>query len=182
MADPAELAQLELFSSIKPEHLKVLANNLRPLHLDAGEALVSEGKDTKGPLFIVTGGKVEVSRLDGGGEPHVLAQLEPPTVIGEMEFLADIESSATVTAHSELSGYLFPRARFDALFDEGEPAAYSLALSIGKLVSVRLADTNKLLSKALSKDSERLVKLQKAQVGSKSIEALDAELDALLDS
>jgi len=180
MIDPAQLSQVALFSGMKSEHLSTLVKSLRPLHIEGGQELVSEGVTTRGPLMIVTKGMLEVTRKDPKGVAQTLAMLEPPTVIGELEFLADVKSSATVTAHDDVEGYLLPRQRFEALFDEGEAAAYHLALAIGRIVSKRLADTNVLLAKALSKDSKRMVKVQKAQF-SNNMNELDAELQALLD-
>jgi len=179
MIDPQSLAQLELFAAMPTEHLEVLVKNLRPLQLEAGEALVTEGITTRGPLFILTAGAVEVSKKDHAGNARTLVSLTPPTVIGEMEFLADIESSATVTATGDLEGYILPRARFEALFAEGNAAAFHLAKAIGHIVSVRLAETNKLLSKALTGD--KLEKVQKAQLSSEALQQIDGELDALLE-
>ncbi len=173
-----DLHKLSLFSTLRPEHLEVLLKNLRPLHMEEGESLVQEGVVTHGPLFIITDGNVEVSKLDSHGKPRTLVILEPPTVIGEIEFLGDIESSATVTTHDEVSGYLLPRARFEALFEAGEPAAYHLALAIGKLVSERLAQTNKLLSKALTAKSE--VGASDPSPEGQTLSELDAEINELL--
>lgn len=180
MVDPKTLSFIDLFAEMPPEQLETIAKNMRPLHLGAKDALVTEGVTTRGPLFILLNGTVEVSRKDGQGNSHVLATIEPPTVIGEMEFLADIESSATVVAAEEIEGYLLPRARFEALFAEGDPAAFHLAKAIGRLVSERLADTNKLLTKALAGDTERLMKVQKAQMSPEALAHIDEELDSLL--
>lgn len=149
MPDVAELQQVALFSSLKAEHIDVLRKNLRPLSLEAGEALVSEGVTTRGPLLIILDGNVEVSRKDPSGTPRTLALLEAPTVIGEIEFLADIQSSATVTAHDDITGFVLARDRFDALLEADEPAAFHLARAIGRVVSERLAETNRMLSTAL---------------------------------
>lgn len=175
----AQLRQVALFSRLPGPALEVLAKNMRPLHMESGEALVSEGVTTRGPLLLVVDGGLEVSRKDSAGVAHTLARLEPPTVIGEMEFLADIASSATVTATGEVSGFLLPRERFEALFEQGEAAAYHLALAIGRIVSERLAASNVALTRALSRDPEKLAKVQKA-IDSKSLAAVDAELEALL--
>jgi CRP-like cAMP-binding protein len=176
---PAQLKGFKLFSRLPDPDLEVLAKNMRPLHIEAGQALVEEGVTTRGPLMLVMTGALEVSRRDIDEVKHTLAKLQPPTVIGEMEFLADIGSSATVTAVDEVSGFLLPRDRFEALFDQGEAAAYHLALAIGRIVSERLAATNVALTRALSKKPEQLAKVQKA-IDSKKLADVDAELEALL--
>ena len=180
MATGEQLAGLDLFSDLRPEHRDVLAQNLRPLDIEAGEHLVTEGVSTQGPLFIIVAGAVSVSRRDPEGTPRTLATVPPPSVIGEMEFLGEVESSATVTATEHIQGYLLPRARFQALFEAGEPAAYYLALAIGRLVSERLAATNNLLAKALAGDAERLLTVQKAQVNNAPLDQVDEALQALL--
>jgi len=150
MFDIEKLRNLPLFANLADEHLAVLGQNLRPLSLSSGEILVSEGQATKGPLMIVEDGFLEVTRNDHNGKKHTLAMLEPPTVIGELEFLADVKSSATVIAHDDVTGYLLPRRRFEALLVAEEPAAYHLAVAIGKVVSERLAETNESLANALA--------------------------------
>lgn len=175
--DTGKLKQVALFSKLGDADLDTLASKMRPLHMEAGQDLVTEGVTTRGPLMIITEGQVEVSR-----QSKVLVTVEPPTAIGEMEFLAEIQSSATVTAKTEVSGYLLPRALFEKLMEEEDRAAYHLALSIGRFVSERLAETNILLTKALSSDPERMEKVQRAQLSSEALENIDAELDALLES
>ena len=180
MIAPEVLQQLGLFANLSRDLIGVLAKHLRPLGVEAGELLVTEGVTTRGPLFIVTDGDLEVSRQDASGASRTLAFLEPPTVVGEMEFLADVVSSASVRATSDVTGALLPRDRFEALFEAGEPAVFHLALAIGRLVSQRLADTNVLLSKALSHQPERLAKVQKVQATPGALSSIDDELDELL--
>lgn len=178
--DVHALQMVELFEDLGIEHLEILAKNLRPLSIDAGELLVEEGVTTQGPLLLILEGRVQVSAKDAKGDAHVIATLEPSTVIGELEFLADVPSSATVRALDNVSGFLLPRTRFGALMDANQPAAFHVALAIGRFVSQRLAETNALLTKALANQPERLQKIQTAQAEGSSMEAIDAELEALL--
>jgi CRP-like cAMP-binding protein len=180
--DVAMLKMLPLFDSLDDGHLEVLTKNLRPLHMEAGEMLITEHSETRAPLFIVEDGELEVSRKDAKGVSHRITVLEPPTVVGELEFLADVNSSASVKALTEVSGMLLPRAQFQKLFAAGEPTAYHLALAIGRMLSERLADTNTLLIKALSDSPERLERVSNAQFDSDALSKIDDELEQLLDS
>jgi CRP-like cAMP-binding protein len=128
-------------------------------------------------MDVATLGKI--TRKDPNGKPRPIVTLEPPTVVGELEFLADVPSSASVVAIEELSGVLLPRERFQALFEAGEPAAYALALLIGRLVSKRLADTNKLLIRALVTESSTHRGGDK-QLDGAALASVDEELEALL--
>ncbi|MBI5509596.1 MAG: cyclic nucleotide-binding domain-containing protein [Deltaproteobacteria bacterium] len=178
--DVATLGKIGFFADLKPAHLEVLAKNLRPLHMEAGELLIAEDAPTRAPLFVIDRGRLQVSRKDAAGHAHPIVTLEPPTVVGELEFLADVPSSASVMAVEELSGVLLPRERFQTLFEAGEAAAYALALSIGRLVSKRLAETNKLLIRALVTEPDRLKKTAGASANTAALAGVDAELDALL--
>lgn len=180
--DASTLGHIGLFEDLTPEHLEVLAKNLRPLHMEAGEMLITENSETRAPLLIITDGTLEVTRQDAHGTSHSITTLEPPTVVGELEFLADVPASASVKVLSEVRGVLLPRARFQILFEEGQPAAYALALSIGRVLSQRLADTNLLLIKALAGQPERMRKIEQAQFDAKALANIDAELDSLLDT
>jgi CRP-like cAMP-binding protein len=177
--DVATLGTIGFFADLKPAHLEVLAKNLRPLHMSAGEVLIAEDAPTRAPLFVIGKGRLEVTRKDPDGKPRSIVTLEPPTVVGELEFLADVPSSASVQAIEELSGVLLPRERFQALFEAGEPAAYALALLIGKLVSKRLADTNKLLIRALVTEGPTR-KSGGTPLDGAALAGVDEELEALL--
>jgi CRP/FNR family transcriptional regulator, cyclic AMP receptor protein len=151
MIDIARLREVSLLASLRDSDLAVLAKNLRPLRFEAGESLVTEGMTTCGPLMIILDGQVEVSRKDAGGTPRTLAMLEGPTVIGEMEFLADVEATATVVVHDEVSGFVLARERFEELLNADEPAAFHLARAIGRIVSERLAETDRSLAKVMGR-------------------------------
>ncbi len=183
MINTMQLRELDLLADLKEEHLTVLVKNLRPLSLEAGEFLITEGVTTRAPLLLIQNGRVEISQNDGQGKSQVLTVLDPPTVIGELEFLADVQSSASVRALDSIQGYLLPRERFESLFNQGEAAAYHLALQIGRLASQRLADTNRLLTRALSKalgSPEKVAQVQRATMQKDAISQLDAELESLL--
>ena len=177
--DVATLGRIGFFADLKPAYLEVLARNLRPLHMSAGEMLITEDAPTRAPLFVIDQGKLEVTRKAPDGTPRPIATLESPTVVGELEFLADVPSSASVKAVTELAGVLLPRERFQALFDAGEPAAFALALLIGRLVSKRLADTNKLLIRALVTEGPTRPSGGRKLDGA-ALASVDDELEALL--
>lgn len=155
MVDIHELQSLPLFQELPVAQFDALLKNLRPLSLEEDELLVEEGVTTRAPLFLIVEGELEVSRKDDAGVSRHITTLIPPTVVGEVEFLTDLPASATVRALSEVRGKLLPRERFEAMFIEGDPWAHYLALAIGRVVSKRLHDTNKLLIGARSSGVER---------------------------
>lgn len=180
MIDAQTLQRFPLFDGLAAKDLEVLSQNLRPLHLEAGEMLITEGSATRAPLFLVEVGALEVTRRDAQGKSHRIVELHPPTVVGELEFLGPVHSSASVRATAEIRGMLLPRERFETLFEAGEPAAYHLALTIGRVVSQRLAETNMLLVKALADSPQRFEKVVTAQLDKEALARADAELEALL--
>ncbi len=64
-----------------------------------GELLVAEGSEGEG-LFVIASGTVRVSKLDGDGEPLVLAELGPGDVVGEIGIVLRRPATATVRALS----------------------------------------------------------------------------------
>jgi CRP-like cAMP-binding protein len=105
-----------------------------------GEVLIEEGGKPS-DLFVLTSGRVEVSKRIPGHGDRLLAVLEATngrTVVGERGLLSDSEASATVRASGEVMAVKVPRDTFRAMIREGQPAAYKLAYRIARILAERL--------------------------------------------
>ncbi len=109
-----------------------------------GEVLIEEGGEPSG-LFVLTSGRVEVSKHILGHGDRLLAVLEATngrTVVGERGLLGDSEASATVRASGEVRAVKVPRDTFRVMIREGRPAAYKLAYRIARILAERLVRLN----------------------------------------
>jgi len=94
--DPARLAQIPLFSELRPDHLERVAEACSEVDVEEGTALLREG-DFGYSLFAITSGTAEVLQ-DG----TVLRKLAPGDVFGEIAALSGGRRTATVVATSRL--------------------------------------------------------------------------------
>jgi len=94
---PAGLASAELFRDLTPADLARLERVSHQRHYDAGATILREGEGGIA-FFVVTAGKVSVSRSDADGEQHQIRTIGPGGSFGEMALFSDRPRAATVTA------------------------------------------------------------------------------------
>lgn len=94
--DPARLAQIPLFSELRPDHLERVAEACSEVDVEEGTTLLREG-DFGYSLFAITSGTADVLQ-DG----TVLRKLAPGDVFGEIAALSGGRRTATVVATSRL--------------------------------------------------------------------------------
>ena len=113
----------------------------------AGEWLIREG-ETDDALYFLGSGELEVLMPRGRGPARRLAVLRGGTVVGEQTFLDHQPRSTSIRALSEGEVFRFSREKF-LVFSAREPAlARDLLLDLGRIVSLRLRDTTRLLSQS----------------------------------
>ncbi|HEX2253402.1 MAG TPA: cyclic nucleotide-binding domain-containing protein [Thermoanaerobaculia bacterium] len=106
-----------------------------------GEVLRREG-EPGGSLLLILDGSVEVVKSNDDGRSHVLARLEPGTLLGEMGLLGSAPASATVRCRGPVRLFELPRDRFEALVSAGDAASLHLALAMARQLAERLARMN----------------------------------------
>ncbi len=109
------LAAMDVFADCSPEELEGLAARLRPVRATAGEVLMRQGEQAVSFILIALGA-AEVSHLGDDGE-EILNDVADGSIIGEIALLRDTSRTATVTAMTELSGYLGDAKAFAAMAD-----------------------------------------------------------------
>jgi CRP-like cAMP-binding protein len=104
----------------------------------AGHALVNEGDRPSG-LMLLLQGKVEVLKHGPDGQRQSLANIDAPTLLGEMSLITDRPASATVMAVAECELQLLTKAQFQRLIAADNIAAYKLVVIIAGVLAERLA-------------------------------------------
>jgi CRP/FNR family transcriptional regulator, cyclic AMP receptor protein len=132
---------------LKALQLKHLGSLLAPVDLAAGDEILGEGIPAKG-LFLLRSGHLRVTQKNGqktesGTTARVLAELDAPTVVGEIELIAGSPSAATVTCTTAGSGALLSIEAFAELVDAGDAAVSKLLRNIARVLAQRLLTTNK---------------------------------------
>ena len=98
----ALLHGVDFLEALSSDQLEELASEAQIVPYPAGSAVVSQG-DAGDSLFVVAGGRVEVSvHAPGGGPERSLATLGPGDYFGEMSLLTGAPRSATIRAAQEV--------------------------------------------------------------------------------
>jgi len=109
-----ELGQIELFREFDDEALAAIAEIARPVQLQAGARLFSQG-DEGDELYLVRRGAVEILLPLPEGKRHHLATMARGDYFGEMSFLDNDPRSADAEAKTDTELFALSRGSFNAL-------------------------------------------------------------------
>jgi CRP/FNR family cyclic AMP-dependent transcriptional regulator len=118
------LSRAPLFARLENRQLHRLAELCVPRSYDTGEEIVVEGSTGLG-LFVITGGRVEVSR-GTRDEKVVFAELGSGDLLGEMSLVDDQPRSATVRTLEPTTCLLITRGSFQSLVDREPEIAWCI--------------------------------------------------------
>ena len=118
------LSRAPLFARLESRQLHRLAELCVPRSYEAGEEIVVEGSTGLG-LFVITGGRVEVSR-GSGDDKVVFAELGNGDLLGEMSLVDDQPRSATVRTLEPTTCLLITRGSFQSLIDREPEIAWCI--------------------------------------------------------
>jgi CRP/FNR family cyclic AMP-dependent transcriptional regulator len=90
-------ANAELFRDLTPEELANLERVAHSRHYDAGATILREGQGGIA-FFVITAGKVSVTRTGNDGQQHEIRTIGPGGAFGEMALFTDRPRAATITA------------------------------------------------------------------------------------
>jgi CRP/FNR family transcriptional regulator, cyclic AMP receptor protein len=134
------LRHVRLFEFLTEEEREEFAEGSEVVAYMPGETIIAEGREPAG-LFIITTGRVEVSKSLRTGRDRVLAEiaaLDESTVVGERELLGESGASASVRAVSRVEAVKIPCETFRRMVSEGRPAAFRLSYRIARTLAQRL--------------------------------------------
>ena len=142
-----------LFSPLRDEELLELARRLRPVHYVAGSVLARQG-ETGDCLFIVDEGSISIW-LEAHGGRHMLAEVGPGGVVGEMSLMTGEPRRATILAQSHLDCYVLDKSSFQATLQQRPELAEAFAqlLAVRKQELAALRDNVPATPVALEKDA-----------------------------
>ncbi len=156
-----DLLELPYFEGISIDSVVALVDLMEPRHFPAGAVIMEEGSGPPPPLYIATSGRMVISKRSmSQNEERNLAELESPTVFGEIELFCQIPPVATVRALTPSSTFVLTRATFDRLYQAQHNALLMFTFNITRVVCHRLAIADELLANLLG--GEDLVKLRRA--------------------
>jgi CRP/FNR family transcriptional regulator, cyclic AMP receptor protein len=135
-----DLQGVRFFEFLTEEERAEFAEGSELVTFEPGEAIIEEGGEP-GSLFVLTSGRVEVSKSIPGGRDRLLAEIDANderAVVGERGLLGESGASATVRASSRVEAIRIPRETFRRMISEGRPAAFRLSYRIARTLAHRL--------------------------------------------
>ena len=145
------LQGVRFFEFLTEEEREEFAEVSDLVSFGAGEEIIKEGGGP-GSLFVLTAGRVEVSKSLPGGGSRLLAEIDAkdgPTVVGERGLLGESGATATVRAVSGVEAIKVPREVFRRMVAEGRPAAFKLSYRIARTLARRLTRLDEEVARAI---------------------------------
>jgi CRP-like cAMP-binding protein len=155
-----DLLELPYFEGISIDALVSLVDLMAPRSFQAGTAILREGEDTPAALYIATTGRVAITKRGQNGGERRFAELDAPTLFGEIELFCQIPPVASAVAMTPVSAFALTREAYDRLFASGHPALMRFTFNVARVACHRLAITDEMMAQAAS--SEDLVNIRKA--------------------
>lgn len=116
-ASRIRLLERPIFAGLPPARIEVAARQLVPVPVEAGEVIVRQG-DAADQFYVIDSGELRVTQVRDG-DVHVLRDLGPGDVFGEIGLLRGVPRTATVTASTPAVLYGLDAAAFGELVGSG---------------------------------------------------------------
>ena len=127
--------------SLQPAQWEMLASYMTPATLISGQVLIQQGNNDRA-VYLVESGSLSVHYEDAKGRIR-LAIVSPGSVVGEGAFFANTPRRATVQSTSRTVVWSLAPMRFAELSNRQPMIALQLAMSLGAILSKRLASRSK---------------------------------------
>jgi CRP-like cAMP-binding protein len=137
------LAEASIAAGITARELAKMEKHLERRVYEPGQQLFGEG-DAGDELFIIVKGSASAFLRHGGGDIR-LVTFAQGTVLGELAILDAGPRSASVTTEAGLVCYGLSRTSFAALCEDSPAVAIKLLGNLGRLLSHRLRDANRMI-------------------------------------
>ena len=148
MVNPKLLREQVLLEDLdEPERLK-MGTIIKELSFKKGDAVFSEGEDTKG-IFLIHSGKVEISKIAPEGWKQTLAVLSKGSFFGELSIVEHRRHEANATALEDTSILLIPKEDFAAMEKENLLLASKVMKRLILVLSKNLRQMNEKFLNAL---------------------------------
>ncbi len=150
-----DIANVSLFNTLSAEDIKEISRCLVPGSFSKKEFIFSEG-DTSDWLYIVTKGKVKITKLSNDGKEIILEIIPPHEIFGGVAVVRGFPYPANAVAMEETEVLKISRKNLMTIMDRFPNLMYCMAMNIGD----RIKDTHETLKNiALEKVESRIASL-----------------------
>jgi uncharacterized membrane protein len=148
-AQPDVLQGIPFFQTLDHEERSAVAALMKEARFAAG-ATIFHAKDPGGVLYVIRGGKVELSVVGEDGAKVVVDVLEPGEFFGELSLLDGEGRSTSAVAVEELEAYSLAREEFLSLLRRRA----DVALDVMSALARRMRKTDELLRRRVPNPNE----------------------------
>jgi CRP/FNR family cyclic AMP-dependent transcriptional regulator len=148
-ARPEVLEGIPFFQTLNDEERSAVVALMKEARFAAGATVFRE-KDAGGVLYVIRGGKVELSVVGEDGAKVVVDVLEPGEFFGEMSLLDGEGRSTSAVAVDELEAYSLAREEFLSLLRRRA----DVALDVMSALARRMRKTDELLRRRVPNPNE----------------------------
>lgn len=153
------LLKFPIFKDFRPDELAAVARHLKTHELDIGAVLFEEG-DPGDAMYFLYLGRIQIDRQTTPGNYEVLAELDPPTILGEMAVLESKPRSARAVAMKPSVLWAMSAEALAELAGTGNASAYKVMRWIARGLSDRLRHTNDKLIEIYAKPFKSIMELK----------------------
>ena len=153
------LPELSPFQGLEDAQIQELSSWLTRVEFPADHVVFTEHSSLDG-LYVLVRGQVSVIKTSGGRN-MVLAELEAPSVFGEMALLTHQNHSATVRTRTPVTAGLLPYEIFELRIRQNNVTALRIAFNLGRIACHRL--------RMATRDLLRLAEYAPADVASNGV-------------
>jgi CRP-like cAMP-binding protein len=139
--DTSILKKIPLFEGLNTPQLEKVGAITAERIVESSERIFKEG-DTGNEFYIITEGRVRISKHVPGVGEEALSILDPGAYFGEMALVDDTPRSADAIAHTRCKLRVIKRDELDGLMFTDKDIAYTLLWTFVRTLAVRLRDTN----------------------------------------
>lgn len=144
-----DLLELPYFQDIAIDELVALVDTLSPACFAPGETIVEEGADTPPRMHIGVKGRIALSKKRASGEIQRLAELQSPTLFGEIELICQMRPVSTAVAIDRVETYVLDHPTLTRLLQQRLPAIQQFVFNVARVACHRLAIADEMLMESL---------------------------------
>jgi len=117
LIDPRELKKVDLFSELRLEERRAVAELFGEVTFEAGDTVCRQGRPAD-KAYYVKSGRLKIQHVNPDGIEEEVGTLEPESFFGQTSLLLGEPHDATVTAIEESTVLTIQKDDFDRLLDE----------------------------------------------------------------
>lgn len=148
-----DLLELPYFTGISIDVVVSLIDAMAPCTFPQGTTIMAQDAPDVPPLYIVTSGRVGILKRVDSKAQQAIAELDAPTVLGEVELFCHMPAVATARALTRVQAFALTHQTFETLFAAGHPGLLRFVLNMAKVACHRLAQTDALVCSLMDSES-----------------------------